>query len=72
MCASRSLCCSNDCIGATNVNASQQLQSLISAATRQKGEPAQGGSMILRQDDGVATQVVHVVPLSRLSAESSP
>jgi DNA-binding CsgD family transcriptional regulator len=72
MCASRSLCCSNDCIGATNVNASQQLQSLVSAATRQKGEPAQGGSMILRENDGVATQVVHVVPLSRLSAECSP
>ena len=69
---SQSLRCNNDCISATNVNASRQLQSLISAATTQKGEPAQGGSIILREKDGVATQVVHVLPLSRLSAECSP
>lgn len=69
--ASQSLRCNNDCISATNVNASRQLQSLITAATRQKGEPAQGGSIILREQDGVVTVVVHVVPLSRLSAECS-
>jgi DNA-binding CsgD family transcriptional regulator len=70
--ASQSLRCNNDCISATNANASRQLQSLVSAATMQKGKPAQGGSIILRETDGVATQVVHVVPLSRLSAECSP
>ncbi len=70
--ASQTLRCNNDCISTTNVNASRQLQSLISAATRQKGEPAQGGSIVLREGDGVATEVVHVVPLSRLSAECSP
>jgi hypothetical protein len=43
MCASQGLRCKNDCIGATNFNSARQLQSLISAATRQKGEPVQGG-----------------------------
>ena|ERR1700730_3025155 len=70
--ASQGLRCKNDCIGATNFNSARQLQSLISAATRRKGKPVQGGSMILRDENGVATLVVHVVPLSRLSAEYSP
>lgn len=72
MCASQGLRCKNDCIGATNFNSARQLQSLISAATRQKGEPVQGGAMILRDVNGVATLVVLVMPLSQLSAEYSP
>jgi DNA-binding CsgD family transcriptional regulator len=70
--ASQGLRCSNDCISATDFNSSQQLQSLIFAATWQTGEPIQGGSMFLRDEDGVATLVIHVVPLSRRSAEFSP
>src|ERR1700720_1926582 len=65
---SQGLRCNNDCI----FNSSRQLQSLIFAATWQTGEPVQGGSMILRDEDGVATLVVHVVPLSRRSSEFSP
>jgi hypothetical protein len=37
--ASQGLRCSNDCISATDFNSSQQLQSLIFAATWQTGEP---------------------------------
>jgi DNA-binding CsgD family transcriptional regulator len=70
--ASQGLRCNNDCISATDFNASRQLQSLIFAATRRTGESAQGGSMILRDEDGVATLVIHVVPLSRRSAAFSP
>ena len=69
--ASQGLRCNNDCVSATAFNSSRQLQSLISAATRQMDEPEQGGSMILRDEDGAATLVVHVVPLSRSSAEYS-
>jgi len=62
----------NGCISATDFNLSRQLQSLVLAATGQTGEPAKGGSMIHRDDDGAAILVVHVVPVSRRSAEFPP
>lgn len=64
--------CNNDCVSATDFNLSRQLQSLILAATGQPGEPVMGGSMILRDENGAATLVVHVVPLARRPAEFPP
>jgi DNA-binding CsgD family transcriptional regulator len=69
---SQGLCCNNDCVSATDFNSSRKLQSLILAATGQTGEPAEGGSMILRDENGAATIVVHVVPLARRPAEFLP
>jgi DNA-binding CsgD family transcriptional regulator len=68
----QNLRCNNDCISAADFGSSRQLQSLILAATGQTGEPPEGGSMIIRNEDGVATLVVHVVSLSRGSAKFPP
>jgi DNA-binding CsgD family transcriptional regulator len=70
--ASQGLRRNNDCVSATDFDSSRQLQSLILAATGQTGEPAEGGSLILRDENGVATLVVHVVSLSRRATEFPP
>ena len=56
-------------LSATDFDSSRQLQSLILAAARKTGEPAQGGSMILRDNNGVAALVIHSVVLSQSPAE---
>ena len=53
-------------ISAADFTSSRKLQSLITAASRQAEEAAQGGSLILRDEDGMASFVVHVVPLAVL------
>ncbi len=52
------------CIAASDFDLSRRLQSLILAATGQAGEPAKGGSMILRDADGAASLAVHFVPVA--------
>jgi DNA-binding CsgD family transcriptional regulator len=70
--ASNSLRCERDCISATDFKTSRKLQSLITAASQQTDESGQGGSLIVRDEDGVASLVVHVVPLSPRSAVLPP
>jgi DNA-binding CsgD family transcriptional regulator len=55
--------CEHDRISAADFNTSRKLQSLIFAASRQTNETAQGGSLVVRNEDGAALLVVHVVPL---------
>jgi len=52
-------------------DSSRQLQSLILAASRKTGEPAQGESMIIRDEDGVAVFVLHSVLLSQSPVEAA-
>jgi len=60
------------CICAQDCKASRKLQSLIYAASRPIVETVPGGSIILRNRDGVVSIVVHVVPLSPPSTVLPP
>ncbi len=55
--------CERNCISATDFTSSRKLQSLITAASRQTDKSAHGGSLIFRDEGGVASLVVHIVPL---------
>ena len=70
--ARNGLRCERNCISAADFTTSRKLQSLITAASRQTDESAQGGSFIFRDEDGVASLVVHVVPLCPRSAVVPP
>jgi len=70
--ASNGLHCERNCISAGDFTTSRKLQSLITAASRQTDESAQGGSLIFRDEDGVASLVVHVVPLCPRTAVVPP
>lgn len=70
--ASNGLRRERNCISAADFTASRKLQSLITAASRQTDEAAQGGSLIFRDEDGMASLVVHVVPLCRPSSMVLP
>jgi DNA-binding CsgD family transcriptional regulator len=69
--ASNGLHCERNCISAGDFTTSRKLQSLITAASR-TDESAQGGSLIFRDEDGVASLVVHVVPLCPRTAVVPP
>ncbi len=62
--ASRGLCCNHGCINASDFKTARNFQSLMSDDSRPKDEAAQGGSIILRDKDGHASLIVHVMPLS--------
>ena len=70
--AGNGLRCERNCISAADFTTSRKLQSLITAASRQTDESAQGGSLIYRDEDGVASSVVHIVPLCPRSAVVPP
>ncbi|MGH6836843.1 MAG: helix-turn-helix transcriptional regulator [Methylocella sp.] len=70
--ASNGLRCERNCISAADFATSRKLQSLITAASRQTDESVQGGSLIIRDEDGRASLVVHVVPLCPSLAEVPP
>ena len=70
--AGNGLHCERNCISAGDFTTSRKLQSLITAASRQTDESAQGGSLIFRDEDGVASLVVHVVPLCSRTAVVPP
>jgi DNA-binding CsgD family transcriptional regulator len=72
MCAGSGLRRQRDCISATDFTTSRKLQSLITAASRQTDESVRGGSLIIRDEDGMASLVVHVVPLCANPAEVPP
>jgi DNA-binding CsgD family transcriptional regulator len=60
------------CICAPDSKTARKLQSLISAASRPIVEAVPGGSIILRNRDGLASLVVHVLPLSPPSTVLPP
>ncbi|MGH6841519.1 MAG: helix-turn-helix transcriptional regulator [Methylocella sp.] len=62
--AGNGLRCERNCISAADFASSRKLQSLITAASRQTDQPVQGGSHIFRDEDGMASLAVHVVPVS--------
>jgi DNA-binding CsgD family transcriptional regulator len=64
--------CERDCISAGDFTTSRKLQSLLTTAARQTDESVQGGSLIIRDEDGMASLVVHVVPLCPRSAVVPP
>ena len=70
--ARNGLRCERNSITATDFVSSRKLQSLIIAASRQAAKSAQGGSLILRDEDGAASLAVHVVPLCPNSAAGPP
>src|SRR5208337_1119751 len=70
--ASSGLRCEHGCICAPNFKTAWKLQSLISAASRPMDEAVPGGSIILRNQDGLASLVVHVVPFSPPSTVLMP
>lgn len=70
--AGNGLCSKHGRVSTMDFDSSRQLQSLISAVARQANVPAQGGTLILRDEDGQASVVVHVVPLSRRLDVFSP
>ena len=70
--ARNGLRCERNSITATGFISSRKLQSLIVAASRQAAKSAQGGSLILRDEDGAASLAVHVVPLCPNSAAGPP
>src|ERR1700730_16429174 len=61
--------CDRNSIAAKGFVSSKKLQSLIVAASRQKDESAQGGTLIMRDDDGASPLALHIVALCRNSAE---
>ena len=61
--ASNGLYCERNCISAGDFATSRKLQSLITAASRQTDQSVHGGSLIFRDEDGMASLVVHVVPV---------
>jgi DNA-binding CsgD family transcriptional regulator len=62
--ASRGLWCNHGCINASDFMTARNLQSLMSDDSRLKDEAAPGVSIILRDKDGQASLIVHVMPLS--------
>lgn len=62
--ASNGLRCERNCISAADFGSSRILQSLITAVSRQTDQPVRGGSLIFRDEDGMASLAVHVVPVS--------
>lgn len=54
----------NRCLSATDFRSSQELQKLILAAARQPNKLPQGGSLVLRNEDGTAALAIHAMPLS--------
>jgi DNA-binding CsgD family transcriptional regulator len=70
--ASNGLRCERNRISATDFTSSRKLQSLITAASRQTDDSVQGGSLLIRDEDGMASLVVHIVPLCPGSAVVLP
>jgi DNA-binding CsgD family transcriptional regulator len=57
--------CERTSISVKDFNSPRQLQSLINYVSRGRDESAQGGTLIMRDEDGALSLAVHVVPLSR-------
>ncbi|HUI21777.1 MAG TPA: LuxR C-terminal-related transcriptional regulator [Methylocella sp.] len=55
----------HDHISVADFKTSRKLQALITSASRLTDDSLLGGSVIVRDEDGMASLVVHVVPLSR-------
>lgn len=51
-------------INATDSKTAQQLQALISAASRPTHDAAPGGSLLIADEDGTASLALHIVPIS--------
>jgi DNA-binding CsgD family transcriptional regulator len=62
--ANSGLRCEHGCVSASNFRIARKLQSLMSTASRPMDEAAPGGSLMVRNEDGLPSLVVHVVPLS--------
>jgi DNA-binding CsgD family transcriptional regulator len=60
---SNGLRCERNCVNAADFTASRKLRSLITAASRQADEKMRSGSLLYRDEDGMASLIVHVVPL---------
>jgi DNA-binding CsgD family transcriptional regulator len=60
-----SLRCERKSVTAKGFSSSEDLQSLVATASRQRDESARGGTLILRDDDGALSLAVHVVPVCR-------
>jgi DNA-binding CsgD family transcriptional regulator len=61
---SSELRCKDRCISALDFKIGRKLQSLISPTSQSLDEKAPRGSILLRNEDGLASIVVHVVPLA--------
>jgi len=70
--AAKGLRCEKGMLSAADFYSSRQLHSLILAASRKTGEPPQGGSIILRDEDGVAALVIHSVVIARGPVKFAP
>ncbi len=70
--AHNGLDCKQGRIDATDFAASRKLQSLITAASRQTDGSLQGGPVVLRNEDGMASLIIHVVPLPPRSMPHLP
>lgn len=64
--------CERNCVIAADSTTSRKLQSLITAACRQTGELVQGVSLIIHNEDGAASLVVHIVPLCQSPVVVAP
>jgi len=62
--ARNTMSCERTRISVKDFNSPRQLQSLIISVSRGRDESAQGGTLIMRDEDGAASLAVHVVPLS--------
>ena len=70
--ANSGLCCEHGFISAPDFKAARKLRSLISATSRPADETLPGGSIILRDEDGLAALVVHAVPFPSPSTVLMP
>ena len=61
-----------NCISAVDFISTRKLQTLVTAAWRQTDELLQRASLIIPDEDGAASLVVHVVPLCPNSVETPP
>ena len=61
-----------NCISAVDFTSTRKLQSLVTAAWRQTDESLQRASLIIPDEDGAASLMVHVVPLCPNSVEATP
>jgi hypothetical protein len=68
---SNGLRCERNCVSAADFTSSRKLQSLITDASRQADEKMRRGSLLYRDEDGMASLIVHVVPL-RTNASVGP
>jgi DNA-binding CsgD family transcriptional regulator len=70
--ASSGLRCEHGCISAPDFETARKLRLLISISSRTMDEALPGGSILLRNEDGLASLVLHVVPSSPPSTVQLP